>query len=123
MKTLSLLELTTKNVVKRGQTVRNVNELLVEILHNQGKKLTRLELINECSILRYQDQYGVDVTKVELTKEVIENFTKINTTIRNGCDTSISRSNNNSSFHYNEKYANFELKQGSDGKFTITTRK
>lgn len=126
MKTLNemLLEITVKNTVKRNSIVRNVNEMLVEVLHNQNKKLSRLELINECSMLRYQDQNGIEL-KVEMLKDakVVEDFIKITKTIRNGIDTSISRSNNNSSFHYNPKYSNLELKQDASGKFTITTRK
>lgn len=111
-----LLEITTKNTVKTSQK-RNVNEMLIEVL-SEGKKLTRIELINEISILRYKDEFKVELNEKMLSdKEVVANFIKITKTIRNGVDTSISRSNNNSSFHYNPKYSNYELKQGLDGKF------
>jgi hypothetical protein len=109
-----LLELTVANTVKR-QSVANVNDLLVEVLLKPKARMTRVELINAISIKRFEAKYGPGLLEVITSEpELTENFVKIVKTVKNGVDTGLSRSNNNSSFFYNQKYAKYILVENSD---------
>ena len=114
------LKATQKNVVKSSKK-ESVNESLVRILLDDAKKLTRTQLISTISL----DRLIVEHTKSKLEKMSEKEFDAlikpINKTIKNGLDTSISHSNNNSSFSYNEKYSHLELKE-VNGKFQITLK-
>lgn len=109
-----LLELTIANTVKRPVEM-NVNDLLVEVLLESKAKLTRVELINEVSIKRFEQKFGPGLLEeVASNPELLESFVKIVKTVKNGIDTSLSRSNNNSSFHFNQKYAKYMLIENKD---------
>ena len=61
----------------------------------------------------------------EITAEDFENeeflasWSKLSKTVKNSVDTSISKSNNNASFHYNEKYDAYLLTVSKSGTYTI----
>lgn len=118
------LEATKENVVKSTRK-ESVNESLLRILHKDGRKLTRLELIAQISLDRLYAEYGEDEIK-KIAQEDPEKFKKlmkgVNKTVKNGLDTSVSHSSNNSSFHYNDKYNHLELEE-VNGKFQITPKK
>lgn len=115
------LEATKNNVVKATKK-ECVNDALLRILFADGKKLTRIELISQISLDRLVTEHGEEtLTKLATTK--VADFNKLmlatNKTVKNGLDTSISNSNNNSSFSYNEKYADYKLEL-VQGKYQIT---
>lgn len=102
------LEATKDNVVKSTKK-ESVNESLLRILYNDKKKLTRTELIAHISLDRLISEHGeAEVSKWDRAK-FNEMMKGVNKTVKNGLDTSISHSSNNSSFHYNEKYKHLSL--------------
>lgn len=115
------LEATKANVVK-SSTKESVNDALVRVLYEGGEKLSRIELIARLSLDRLKAEHGEDT----LEKLDIEEFKKlmagVNKTVKNGIDTSVSHSKNNSSFHFNEKYDHLKLEE-KNGLFQITERK
>jgi len=114
------LKTTKENVVKSSKK-ESVNESLKRILFDGGEKLTRIELISRISLDRLISEHSEEklqkLTEVEF-KKLIQPVSK---TVKNGVDTSVSDSNNNSSFSYNDKYSNLEMKVVS-GKFQITKK-
>lgn len=95
----------TKDLVQERRSTFNTNDFMLEVLLN--KKTKRSELINMI-IERRIELSGVDVSKLKADKlnELIDSTYK---TSKNGVDTSVSDSNNNSSFSYNQKYNGYEL--------------
>lgn len=132
MKNLSKLALeATKKNLQTSRKVKNVNDRIVEVLGDGKKKLEREELVVEITNLRVTEEKEFDGKLPTLDEaaamfeannaEFIEHYIKCHKTVKNGVDTSISHSNNNSSFHYNEKYANMTL-QCEDNKYFIVTK-
>lgn len=117
-----LLELTEANTVKR-QSVANVNDLLVEVLLEPKARMTRVELINAVAIKRFEAKYGPGLLdQITSQPELTENFVKIVKTVKNGIDTSLSRSNNNSSFHFNARYAKYLLIENTDKTYEMVLK-
>lgn len=117
------LEMTKKNVVKSTKK-ESVNESLVRILFKDKKKLSRVELISQISLDRLIDEHTEEVlTKLveKDRKKFDELMSSTNKTVKNGVDTSVSDSKNNSSFSYNEKYKDMKLECIS-GKYQITSK-
>jgi hypothetical protein len=112
-----LLEITTNNIVKKSTKV-SINDLIVKVL-TKGTKMTRPQLVSAIAKVRYEAEYGVITDKDLDDKEVIEKFLAIVRTVKNGVDTSISRSNNNSSFHFNPDFKKYVL-ECSEGKYYIS---
>ena len=102
------LSATQKNVVKSTKK-ENVNDAIVRILFDGKKSLTRTKLIAAISL----DRLIVEHTEEKLSamkKAEFEALIKVtNKTVKNGVDTSVSDSQNNSSFSYNAKYAHLKL--------------
>ena len=125
MKNLSelALEATRKNVVKSTRK-ENINDSMLRILFEDGKKLDRVELVAQISLDRLTNEHGEEAL-VKMVKNDREQFNKLmlstNRTVKNGVDTSISRSNSNASFHNNPKYAEYKLAE-VNGKFQITLK-
>lgn len=119
MKTLNekLLALTIANTVKKG-TTKSINHLIVEVLES-GSKLQRTEIVSRIAEIRYNESAETKLTEEQLDNaEVLEKLLKIIKTVKNGVDTSLSKSNNNSSFHYNQEFANWMLRE-EDGRYFI----
>lgn len=118
------MEATKDNVVKSTRK-ESVNESLKRILHDGKEKLTRLELIARISLDRLKAEHGEEHIQ-EMAEKTPEKFNEamkdVNKTVKNGLDTSISHSNNNSSFHYNDKYKDLILRE-VNGKYEIVDRK
>lgn len=125
------MDATKENVVKSTRK-ENINEALMRRLYHSGEKWTRLELINALTIDRLVNELGEEETgrllkdlkagkKTEEVKEFRKKFNKTNMTVKNGIDTSVSYSRNNSSFQYNPKYAEYKLEE-VNGKWQITKR-
>ena len=88
---LKLQSITNSNLVKKSKGT-SISDLMIEVLKD-GSKLTRIELTNEISIIRYEEAF-TKIDDNEITKpEFLENWSKINTTVKNGIDTSISKNN------------------------------
>jgi len=114
------LKATQKNVVKSTKK-ESVNESLVRILFEGGEKLTRIELISRISLDRLISEHSEEKLQ-KMTEVEFKNLIKpVSKTVKNGLDTSISDSNNNSSFSYNDKYSHLEMKEVS-GKFQINLK-
>ena len=113
-----LLKLTIANTVKKSTTT-SINHLILRVLQEKNEKLTRPELVARISEIRYNDSHTSPITEKDLEKpEVLEEFLKIVKTVKNGVDTSISKSNNNSSFSFNPEFKAFELCEEA-GKYFI----
>ena len=102
------LSATQKNVVKSTKK-ENVNDAIVRILFDGQKSLTRVQLIAAISL----DRLIAEHTEAGLQKLTEKEFKALiavtNKTVKNSVDTSVSDSNNNSSFSYNAKYAHLKL--------------
>lgn len=115
---LEVVQNRTKDLAKSNRTSFNTNDWLLANLLD--KEYERSEVINMIIVARIQHgNHDVDkMTEAELDKLVKSLFK----TSKNGLDTSVSDSNNNSSFSYNPKYDDYKLiKNGS--KLTIKKRK
>lgn len=111
MKTLAerLLEITVQNTVKKSVKT-SINDLILKVLTEKNEKLDRSELVSRIAKLRYEDEFKKELKESDLDDpKILEDLLKIIKTVKNGVDTSISKSNNNSSFHYNENFKNYEL--------------
>lgn len=88
----------------------NTNDFLLETILN--KKMERKEVINLIIVKRIElSEIDTDKLNDKELKTLIDKFYK---TSKNGLDTSVSDSNNNSSFSYNTKYEDYKLvKSGS----------
>ena len=102
------LKATQKNVVKSTKK-ESVNESLVRILFDDAKKLTRTQLISQISLDRLIAEHTEPALEKMTEAEFEALIIPVNKTVKNGLDTSISHSNNNSSFSYNDKYSHLEL--------------
>lgn len=118
------LDVTKKllNLLDKGKTTTksSINELIVKVLQDPSKALTRVELVNEITILRYEEANNCEITNEMLeSDEFVKEFQNMAKTVKNGVDTSISHSNNNSSFHFNENFKMWNLSEKS-GKYSLT---
>ena len=117
------LQATRENVVKTTKK-ENINDALLRILYDEKQKLDRVELVARISLDRLISEYGEEQIQKMVEKDP-EKFAKLmkatNKTVKNGVDTSISNSQNNSSFSYNEKYNDYKLELVK-GKYQITKR-
>jgi hypothetical protein len=137
MKNLASLALaaTVKNSTTRK--VKNVNERILDVLGDGTKSLTREELVVEITNLRvtedkpFEDKLPTikeatnmfDAEHKDFNEAFIAHYIACHKTVKNGVDTSISHSQNNSSFHYNKKYEANTLSCNEDGKYSINTVK
>lgn len=113
MKNLNLLELikTRTNELKNDSKSKfNTNDYLLEILLN--KKIERTDVI-DMIISKRLELMNLDLEKMK-KDELNELIDKLFKTSKNGLDTSVSDSNNNSSFSYNDRFKDYKLiKSGS----------
>lgn len=86
-----LQSITNANIVKKSKST-SISDLMIQVLKD-GVELDRIELTNEISAIRYEEKFSV-IDDAEMSKaEFLENWSKINTTVKNGIDTSISKNN------------------------------
>ena len=124
MKTLQerLLEITVQNTVKKSVKT-SINDLILKVLTEKNEKLNRSELVSRIAKLRYEDEFKKELKESDLDNpKVLEDLLKIIKTVQIGVDTSISKSNNNSSFHYNENFKNYELCEMNNKYFIIAKK-
>lgn len=117
------LNFTTKNLVKRGNesSKKTNNDYLLELLLD-AKPLTRIEIVSKIALKKMEEQMEQKLTTEWFEDEAFQiNFNKMITTVKNAVDTSISKSNNNSSFHFNPKFAEYEM-QETNHKYTIVKK-
>ena len=117
------LSLTKKNLVKKSKTT-SMNDRLVELLRN-GRKMTRIEIINEVTILRLKEKYSeedLETKFIEMNDEFINEFKKLNTTCKNGLDTSLANGHTNANFSYNDKYNKYEIIKDGNNISMITKK-
>lgn len=106
-KLFNMIQERTKDLQKSKSSKFNTNDFLLEILLDQ--EIERDDVVLMVLEKRLRDQ-GID----ENHKDFPEACDKLYKTSKNGVDTSVSDSNNNSSFSYNEKYNDYKLiKKGS----------
>lgn len=117
-----LLEITVQNTVKKSVKT-SINDLILKVLTEKNEKLDRSELVSRIAKLRYEDEFKKELKEKDLDDpKVLEDLLKIIKTVKNGVDTSISKSNNNSSFHYNENFKNYELCEMNNKYFIIAKK-
>jgi len=112
-----LLEITRANTAKGANKSRSINTLIVEVL-GQGAEMDRTELVSHIAKIRYEDTFSPLTEESLEDPKVLEEFIKVTKTVKNGVDTSISHSNNNSSFHYNEDFKEWNLLEKA-GKYRL----
>ena len=97
MKTLNnellarLQAITNANLVKK-QKGTSISDLIVQVLKDKNP-MSRVELTNEISAIRYEEAFAKIDEKEMAKAEFLENWSKVNTTVKNGIDTSISKNN------------------------------
>ena len=117
-----LLEITVQNTVKKSVKT-SINDLILKVLTEKNEKLDRSELVSRIAKLRYEDEFKKELKESDLDNpKVLEDLLKIIKTVKNGVDASISKSNNNSSFHYNENFKNYELCEMNNKYFIIAKK-
>lgn len=100
----------SETLSKNSRSSFNTNDFLLEVLLN--KTIDRADVINLIIEERVK-RSGTDVSKLKET-ELNEMIDKLYKTSKNGLDTAVSDSQNNSSFSYNENYEGYKLiKKGS----------
>jgi len=111
------MELTIKNIVKKSSR-KSINNYIIDILKDNQKK-TRIQLVNEITLLRLQETEKV--SDASFTDEkFLEKFSKMNKTVKNGVDTSVSNSQNRSSFNFNPDFnKSFVLTKNSSNEFFL----
>lgn len=117
------LNFTTKNLVKRGNesSKKTNNDYLLELLLD-AKPLTRIEIVSKISLKKMAEKLEREVLAKDFEDEAFNvDFNKMIVTTKNAVDTSISKSNNNSSFHFNPKFAEYEM-QETNHKYTIVKK-
>lgn len=100
----------SETLSKNSRSSFNTNDFLLETLLN--KTMERSDVINLIIEERLK-RSNVDLDKVK-ADELNSLIDKLYKTSKNGLDTSVSDSQNNSSFSYNESYDGYKLiKKGS----------
>ena len=118
-------EATVKNTTKKS---KNINQRLLEVL-KPNVKMTREALKIEIAVLRMLEEKPFKnelLTEAKAEKlfesdntEFKDYFSQLAKTVKNGLDTSISHSNNNSSFHFNPIYSNYSLEVNTKQEYYI----
>lgn len=107
---LEQIKTRTNQLSKDNRSKFNTNDFLLEVLLN--KTIERNDVI-DLIIAKRIEVGGFDIETMK-PKEVEELIDKLFKTSKNGLDTSVSDSQNNSSFSYNERYEDYSLiKTGS----------
>lgn len=117
MKNLEMLKsLTNKEFNKGSKSTKGMNDFIIEVL--KGKKLTRIEMVFEISLLRYEEITGKVLDDKETERaDFAESWKKVNTTVKNGIDTNISKNNRE------PQYGEFKLKQDGPKYFLESVKK
>ena len=117
-----LLEITVQNTVKKSVKT-SINDLILKVLTEKNEKLSRPEIVSRIAKLRYEDEFKKELKDSDLDNpKVLEDLLKIIKTVKNGVDTSISKSNNNSSFHHNENFSKYELLEANNKYFIVAKK-
>lgn len=117
MKNLQMLkELTNEKFSKSTKSSKGTNDYIIEVLKN--KKLTRVEMTFEITLLRYEEIVGRKLTDEESERnDFKETFDKVLTTVKNSIDTNISKNNRE------PQYKEFMLKKQEDKYFLELVKK
>lgn len=102
---MNIVQSTTKNLATAQKKSFNTNDWLLENLLN--KSVNRHEVINMIIVARIKHE-GIDTDKLQAA-ELEKLIKRLYKTSKNGLDTSVSDSNNNSAFSYNERYRDYKL--------------
>lgn len=110
---LNVVKERTQDLNKSNKTKFNTNDFLLEILLN--KKILRNEVIQIITSKRLELLGHTEETLSKMKEDELNDLIqKLYKTSKNGLDTSVSDSNNNSSFSYNPSYSDYKLiKDGS----------
>ena len=116
-------ELTTENLVKTRNSKKSINSYLVDILgEDPTKKMTRVELTNEITLMRLQEESEVTEASFQ-DPEFIAKFKKMNKTVKNGLDTSIAAGKSASCFISSSYSDDWELIKNADKTYSMKSRK
>ena len=107
MNLLAQIKARTSEIATSNRSAFNTNDFLLENLLD--KKIKRSDVI-DMIIAKRMEILGINAD----TKDLDAQIDKLYKTSKNGLDTAVSSSNNNSSFNYNAKYEGYDLiKEGS----------
>lgn len=113
---------TEQNLVKKTSK-KSINDMLVKLLFDEKKVLTKLQIIGHISydrLLKSNDEKELE----KLSKDDLFKLLKpIQITVKNGFEASVCNGQNNASFSYNKKYDKYELIKNNDDTFTIKLKK
>lgn len=104
---LEIVRNRTQETMKESKVSFSTNETLVEILLDGLK--TKKECIDLLTAKRIEIQVGEKSFTKMKPEAQIELIDKLQKTSKNGFETSVSKSNNNSAFHRDPKVAEYRL--------------
>lgn len=115
MKTLlnQIQERTKKNLVK-VTSKKNICDHIHELLFNQKREMTRLEIINEISEYRLKKEFPELKDDSVLNEKQIKRLDSIMITVKNGLDTAVCNGSTGSSYCSNSNYTDYELIKKGD---------
>lgn len=114
------LKLTKENLVKSTSSRVSTNSYIVDILKDGGKK-TRIELVNEITILRLEQNAPVVATDFQ-NSEFLAKFTKVNKTAKNAVDASMAKGTAKSNFCNSSFSDKYELIQNDDKTYSLEVK-
>ena len=105
------------HLAKTSNRGKSTNDFLIEILLDK-QPLTRSEIVEQVLQLKFKTKLEDIISEANSQEEMIEQSQKLYKTAKNSVDTSLSKSNNNSSFSFNPKYDHLEITK-EDGRYSI----
>lgn len=102
---LEVIKTRTVELQKSSSSAFNTNDFIVDLLLDN--KMERRDVIDHI-IAKRIELTGKDIDKMK-SEDIDALVGKLYKTSKNGLDTSVSDSQNNSSFSYNQKYADYKL--------------
>lgn len=122
MKNLLEIAQEAANEVLSNSSTRkeSVNDALLELLFNQKKSLSRIDLVINIASRRMEQKYG-DSLKDQKTEDLQKEMKKTIVTVKNGVDQSFANGQNNASFAFNPKFKGYSLQETktNSGIYTI----
>jgi len=106
-----------QNLGKSSNRGKSTNDYLVEILLNK-KPLTRPEIVEQVLATKFKVKLETIIAESKTQEDMITASQKLYKTAKNSVDTSLSNSNNNSSFSFNPNYKHLTIVK-ENGTYTI----
>ncbi len=115
------LNLTKANIQKTRSSKKSINDYLVEILGDGKTSMTRIELTNAITLKRLEENEEVTEESFK-DEEFLGRFAKMNKTVKNGLDTSISKGKSSSCFVSSRYKDEYELLEDDNKKYSLKSK-